>query len=95
MDENIFIDDETPDEGTLDFYRRVDKKILLAENNSEPTKNIGRLRIESEKSDGGFYDNVSVQNFEPPSDSDDDEIQIPEKELRYYGTDLKEWESLR
>ena len=65
---------------------------MLGGDNPEPSNAIGRLRIESEGSDDdGFHDDVDVDNLEPPSDSDDGEIQITEKSLEYYGTDLKEW----
>ena len=92
-DHDEFIDDVTQDDEDIDVYRRVNKNILLGGDNPEPSNAIGRLRIDSKGSDDdGFHDDdVGVDNLEPPSDPDDDEIQIPEKDLGYYGTSLKEW----
>ena len=91
-EETIFINDDVVAEEDVDFYRKVNKKLLTGEDVAN--KRIGRLRIESEEdesSDDGSHDEKGIENYESQPKSEDDEITVPEKELNVYGTDLKEW----
>ena len=92
-----FMDDsELQENEDVNFYRKIDKKIVL-QGDETPIpmlkRDVGRLRIESDSSSSEYEEEeeqIGIPNYDPDN-SDEDEATIPERMLAVYGTDNYEW----
>ena len=94
-----FIDDDDLDEKEdIDFYRNIDKKIMLTGDETFLKipilkRRVGTMRIESDSSSSEYEDgekHIGIPNC-VAEDSNEDEQVIPESMLPVYGIDNFEW----
>ena len=92
-----FIDDgDLAEKEDVDFYRKIDKKLMLTGDETPIPilkRRVRRMRIESDSSSSEYEEEeeqIGIPNCDA-EDSDEDEQMIPEGMLPVYGTDNYEW----